>query len=124
MNSDALNIAVREVLQSTTEKRKINRIVVFRDGVSEGQFEMAINVELRAIKNAIAQVIPTATERPKVTFLIATKQHNKRFYEKLEKIENTKVGDMVVDKVTRQDVPEFYLQSHHPIKVCLQTFLL
>lgn len=51
--------------------------------------------------------------------MIATKRHFKRFYELAagDKLENTKPGQSVVGRVTRSDVQEFYLQTHHPLFV-------
>ena len=54
---------------------------------------------------------------PKITFVVATKLHDKRFYrEQNNAITNTMPGDVVDAKVVRTDVPEFYLQSHFPLK--------
>lgn len=55
---------------------------------------------------------------PKITFLIATKLHNKRFYriDNKKTIVNTAPGDVVDSGVTRSDVGEFFQQTYFPLK--------
>jgi eukaryotic translation initiation factor 2C len=58
-----------------------------------------------------------AEKTPKVTFIVGTKRHSKRFFRiDQDGISNTKAGDVVNGGVTRQDIQEFFLQSHHPIQ--------
>ena len=54
---------------------------------------------------------------PRISFIIATKRHSKRFYRADNKIiSNTQPGDVVASGVTQTEVSEFFLQSHHPLK--------
>ncbi|CAD5228612.1 unnamed protein product [Bursaphelenchus okinawaensis] len=97
-------------------KRPIKRVLIVRDGLSEGQFEYAIKKELPAIREAFKEVFGQQSNI-KFTFIVAIKRHNKRFYEVYNgQIQNTKVGHVVDSKVTRTDITEFYLQSHNPLR--------
>ncbi|CAD5227766.1 unnamed protein product [Bursaphelenchus okinawaensis] len=96
--------------------RQIKRVLIVRDGISEGQLEYAVKNELPAIKKAFSDAFGPQSNI-KFTFVVATKMHNKRFYEFVNgQIQNTKVGDVIDSKVVRTDITEFYLQSHHPLK--------
>ncbi|CAD5235074.1 unnamed protein product [Bursaphelenchus xylophilus] len=97
------------------QEREIKRILIIRDGLSEGQFAMALDSELRAIKRGLVK----AGVDSKVTFVVCSKRHNKRFFvTKNGKIENPPVGAVIRDKVTRTDVKEFFLLSHNPVRGC------
>ncbi|KAI6175526.1 Piwi domain protein [Aphelenchoides bicaudatus] len=111
-----LQIAVKRIVETASKNgRQTKRVVVFRDGISEGQFEMAIEKELPAIRQGIVDADPTLSS--KITFIVATKNHNKRvFREKGRQITSSAIGDCVETKIVREDVVEFYLQSHSPVK--------
>ncbi|KAJ3124751.1 hypothetical protein HK098_000897 [Nowakowskiella sp. JEL0407] len=53
-----------------------NRVIFYRDGVSEGQFEEILLHELPAIRKALANM---TTNTPKITFFIMSKRHHVRF---------------------------------------------
>lgn len=81
--------------------RKPTRLVIIRDGISEGQYKMAMERELHAIYAGYEEGMISIGEEdlakqvPKVTFLIATKRHNKRFFRvEKGKICNTMPGDV------------------------------
>ncbi|KAK3015706.1 hypothetical protein RJ639_006202 [Escallonia herrerae] len=57
-------------------KVKPKNIVVFCDGVSEGQFDMVLNEELLDLKNAIYE----EHYRPKITLVVAQKRHQTRLF--------------------------------------------
>lgn len=100
--------------------RTPTRVIIVRDGLSEGQMQMAVRAELPAIKQGYRDAVAGGQAEPKFTFAVATKQHNKRFFlfnnNNKNTLENTKPGNAVVSKVTRSDVNEFYLQTHQPLK--------
>ncbi|KAJ0446175.1 putative Piwi domain, ribonuclease H-like superfamily [Helianthus annuus] len=62
-------------------KVKPNKIVVYRDGVSDGQFEMVLNKEMVDMKKAIY----TEHYRPFVTFVVAQKRHTTRLSEQRQR---------------------------------------
>uniref|UniRef100_A0A915DKG8 Piwi domain-containing protein n=1 Tax=Ditylenchus dipsaci TaxID=166011 RepID=A0A915DKG8_9BILA len=53
-------------------------IFVLRDGLSEGQFAMAVDEELKAIKRGSAEF--DSEYHPKFVFVIGTKRHFKKFF--------------------------------------------
>ncbi|KAI6205223.1 hypothetical protein M3Y94_00768400 [Aphelenchoides besseyi] len=122
INQESLTNAVANIVAlAVKNNRRPKRIIVVRDGLSEGQMSMAASTELPAIRAGWRQGVPansaTANLNCKITFVVCTKQHNKRFYRDNGKdITNTCPGDVIDSSVTRSDQPEFYLQAHYPLK--------
>jgi len=93
------------------------RILVYRDGVSEGQFNIVRVEEKPLIMEAFKEFsTPTAKYRPKLTIVICGKRHHTRFY---PTDENSAAGDgnplpgTVVDRgVTAIYDFDFFLQAH------------
>ena len=56
--------------------RKPERILMFRDGVSEGQFLTVLSRELRAIQAACSQL--QEGYQPPITYLVVQKRHHTR----------------------------------------------
>ena len=105
-----------------------SRIVIYRDGVSESQFESVVKTEIGAIHEAI-ESFGFNSEYTKVTMIICQKRHHTRFYyhdkpsygsnEPL--ITNACPGicvDMTGDRnsIVSQHNGEFYITSHSPIQ--------
>jgi len=58
-------------------------ILVYRDGVSEGQYDIVRLTELPAIQKACSEVYPTTQTKqglPRMTVIIVGKRHHTRFY--------------------------------------------
>ncbi|KAI1707446.1 piwi domain-containing protein [Ditylenchus destructor] len=88
---------------------------VLRDGLSEGQFAMAIEIELEAIRKGCRMA--SSTYNPEITFVIGTKRHFKRFFAVRDgRVENLAPGSVITEKFVRADCPEFFMQSHFPLK--------
>ncbi|CAL4060431.1 unnamed protein product, partial [Meganyctiphanes norvegica] len=95
--------------------RKPQRIIVYRDGVSESEFEKVLSSELLAIRKA-CESFP-GRYRPGITFIVLQKQTHTRLYCQNE---NDGVGDAknippgtVVDcDITSPWYTEFYLAAH------------
>ncbi|KAK5983142.1 hypothetical protein GCK32_001347 [Trichostrongylus colubriformis] len=99
-------------------------VVITRDGVSEGQYRMVIEDELFAIKVACEEygnVHGRESWKPRFTVVVTTKRHNARFFVEKRGIENPKPATVVDTDVVRNDITEFYMQSHHPVQA---SFLL
>lgn len=92
------------------------RILVYRDGVSEGQFLTVVGEELPAIKAAFKK-FNTAKDRyqPKLTIVICGKRHHTRFYppeaENADSNGNPKAGTVVDRGVTAIYNFDFFLQG-------------
>ncbi|KAF2220482.1 Piwi domain-containing protein [Elsinoe ampelina] len=127
---DALKDMVVERLQlwRTKNNNKLpTRIIVYRDGVSDGQFQLVLQHERTAINQAITAMYAGAP-RPQMAIIVVTKRHHTRFYPtKREDMDtsgkdkktnvmmttgNCKPG-LVVDRgVTDPEVYDFFLQPH------------
>lgn len=89
-------------------------IIVFRDGVSEGQWYMARQEEAKAWKEAIASIKP-GTDIP-MTYIVCMKRHHVRFFPQkdadADRSGNLPAGMVVDTKVVHPYGFDFYLQSH------------
>jgi len=90
-------------------------VFVLRDGLSEGQHMMAFDDEMVAIRSAFKEIDPGYN--PKIIFVIGTKRHYKKFFAlRNGAVENLAPGSVIAEKFIRSDLPEFFMQSHYPIK--------
>jgi eukaryotic translation initiation factor 2C len=90
-----------------------NKIVVFRDGVSDNQFDMALNEELLDLKMAFQ----TIKYYPTITLIVAQKRHQTRFFPDSTR-DGCSTGNVspgtVVDKIIVHPFEfDFYLCSHY-----------
>ena len=91
-------------------KVKPEKIVVFRDGVSEGQFDMVLNEELLDIKRAIQ----TENYCPTITLIVARKRHLTRMFPHERNFNgNVPPGTVVDTTVVHLSEFDFYLCSHY-----------
>jgi hypothetical protein len=98
-------------------------LLIYRDGVSEGQYSQVLNQELPLIRNACRQKYPATMTKeglPKITVVICGKRHHTRFYptkvENADRSSNCEPGTVVDRGVTEAGVWEFFIQPH----ACLQ----
>ncbi|KAK5746930.1 hypothetical protein LTR17_000561 [Elasticomyces elasticus] len=93
------------------EKRLPQRILFYRDGVSEGQYDMAWNDLHR----------DQAKVEPEITAVIVIKRHHTRFYPKTtgshERVAggNCPPGTTIDASITSPYYLDFFLQSHNPL---------
>ncbi|XP_077489283.1 protein argonaute-2-like [Amblyomma americanum] len=97
------------------------RIVFYRDGVSEGQFLEVRNHEVSAIRLACAEMCPTETYEPPLTFIVVQKRHHTRFMpandrDGVGKCRNVPPGTTVDSVVTHPLDFDFFLCSHFGIQ--------
>lgn len=89
------------------------KVIVFRDGVSEGQFDLVLAQELPQIRQAFRSL---KNCKPKLTIAICGKRHHARFYptrtQDADRTSNTKAGTIVDQGVTSVYDFDFYLQAH------------
>ncbi|WWD21504.1 hypothetical protein CI109_105990 [Kwoniella shandongensis] len=95
-------------------RAKPQKIIMFRDGVSEGQYGQCAEIERGRILDACREL--DARYRPKVTFVICAKRHNMRFFATSEQDKdrtgNLPPGTCVDTHVTHPYAFDFYLQAH------------
>jgi eukaryotic translation initiation factor 2C len=108
--------------------RKFNKvlpenIIIYRDGVSEGQYQLVLESELPLIRSACRRTYPaTATDQgfPRITIIVCGKRHHTRFYPTEErdadKSSNCSPGTIIDRGVTEVRNWDFFLQPH----ICLQ----
>ncbi|XP_003367703.1 eukaryotic translation initiation factor 2C 3 [Trichinella spiralis] len=95
-------------------------IIVYRDGVSEGQFMQVLEEELSALRRACKSV--ATNYRPLITFIVVQKRHHARFFCCDEAAargrgKNIPAGTVIDRVVTSPDEYDFFLCSHHGIQV-------
>ncbi|KAJ6510612.1 argonaute-like protein [Mycena sanguinolenta] len=100
------------------KKNKVlpERIIVFRDGVSEGQFDIVLREEKAQILEAFQKLSGPEPYRPVFSIVICGKRHHARFYPTHSNFAdvkgNTRPGTVVDKGVTAVFDFDFYLQAH------------
>ncbi|KAF0528624.1 Piwi-domain-containing protein [Gigaspora margarita] len=94
--------------------RKPDRIVFYRDGVSDGQFAQVLKSEIEAIKGACQGL--ESEYKPTITFIVVQKRHHTRFFP-IDKRDADRTGNCLPGTVIESDIThpyqfDFYLQSH------------
>lgn len=94
-------------------------LLVYRDGVSEGQYATVLEIELPLLRKACAELYPppdTKKGLPHITIIIVGKRHHTRFYpttvSDADRSSNPKNGTVVDRAVTEARNWDFFLQSH------------
>ncbi|OJT04969.1 Protein argonaute-2 [Trametes pubescens] len=93
------------------------RVLVYRDGVSEGQFKIVLDEEMPEIKAAFARFsAPGRPYNPRLTIVICGKRHHTRFFptDAIHAAQdgNPKPGTVVDRGVTAVYEYDFFLQAH------------
>lgn len=98
-------------------------ILVYRDGVSEGQYQKVVDEEVPLLREACTEVYTPADRKkglPRMTVVIVSKRHHTRFYPTSERdadrSSNNQAGTVVDRGVTEAGTWDFYLQSHAAIQ--------
>ncbi|MQM08404.1 hypothetical protein Taro_041262 [Colocasia esculenta] len=101
--------------------QKPQRIIFYRDGVSEGQFYQVLLYELDAIRKACASLEPNY--QPPVTFVVVQKRHHTRLFannhadqHSTDRSGNILPGTVVDSKICHPTEFDFYLCSHAGIQ--------
>lgn len=102
---------------SRTGSRIVTRVVFYRDGVSEGQFEEVANKEIALIYQAFDKMEKAVGVRPKLTFIVVGKKHHIRFFPERrlgDQTGNAVPGTVVDTQITTSDpnLFDFYMCSH------------
>ena len=95
--------------------RKPEKIIYFRDGVSEGQFDDILNREISAIQRACRSL--EDGYEPGITFLVVQKRHNTRLFPEnprdgVGRMGNVPPGTVVDTEITHPTETSFFLASH------------
>jgi eukaryotic translation initiation factor 2C len=98
-------------------------ILVYRDGVSESQYQTVLNEEVPLLRRACRDMYPPADQGkglPRLTLVVVGKRHHTRFYASREgdadQSSNPRPGTVVDRSVTEARTWDFFLQSHAAIQ--------
>jgi hypothetical protein len=125
MITDLAEMMIERLLRYQEVSRTLpDRVYVFRDGVSEGQFDAVIKEELPKIIDAFGRVKPKGGPqgkpyRPLLTIIICGKRHHVRNWPgdaSADKNGNTRPGTVVDQGITAVFDFDFYLQAHSGIQ--------
>jgi len=101
-----------------TSRHQPEKIIYFRDGVSEGQFEQILNSEISAIQAACKSL--HEDYEPGITFVIVQKRHHTRFFpenpKEAVKSGNILPGTVVDELITHPTQQSYFLASHEGIQ--------
>ncbi|KAG2034653.1 Piwi domain-containing protein [Suillus americanus] len=93
-----------------------DRVFVYRDGVSEGQFNTVLEEELPKMLEAFKRVPQKKPYRPLLTIIICGKRHHAKFWPTdsrfADRNGNTRPGTVVDRGITAVFDFDFYLQAH------------
>ena len=99
---------------------KPTRIIFYRDGISEGQFDKLQFIELNAIREACMKL--ENGYQPGITYIVVQKRHHTRLFcadkkEQSGKSGNIPPGTTVDNDITHPTEFDFFLCSHAGIQV-------
>lgn len=106
-------------LQQTTKKP--HKIIFYRDGVSEGEIQKVMSMEVTAIRRACTSL--GDDYKPQITFLVVQKRHHTRFFPVNPndcydtKNYNLPAGTVIDQTIVHPFETEFILLSHASILV-------
>ena len=98
-------------------------LLIYRDGVSEGQYDIVLDQELPLLRKACKETYPASDTKkglPRMSIIIVGKRHNTRFYpvkkEDADRSTNPPNGTVVDRGVTEARNWDFFLQAHAAIQ--------
>ncbi|OIT40115.1 PREDICTED: protein argonaute 4A-like [Nicotiana attenuata] len=103
---------IRELLvdfYSSSNKVKPEHIIIFRDGVSESQFNQVINTELDQIIEACNHL--DENWFPKFTVVVAQKNHHTKFFQ-TNSPDNVLPGTVIDNAICHPKNNDFYMCAH------------
>lgn len=103
---------IRELMldfYTSSGKRKPDQIIIFRDGVSESQFNQVLNVELDQIIEACKFLDEKWS--PKFVVIVAQKNHHTKFFQP-NSPDNVQPGTVIDNKICHPRNNDFYLCAH------------
>eukprot|EP00250_Pteridium_aquilinum_P017282 c23547_g3_i1 orf=275-2986(+) len=91
--------------------RRPKQVIIFRDGVSESQFEQVLRDEYLAFKKAFKKIDKSGTYEPKITLIVVQKRHHTRFFPATGG-GNVQPGTIVDASLCHPRDYDFYLCAH------------
>ncbi|KAG2360248.1 ribonuclease H-like domain-containing protein [Suillus spraguei] len=117
MITDLTDMMIERLMFYNKKNRTLpDRVFVYRDGVSEGQFNTVLEEELPKMLEAFKRVPQTKSYRPTLSIVICGKRHHAKFWptdsQFADRNGNTRPGTVVDRGVTAVFDFDFYLQAH------------
>ncbi|XP_012275649.1 piwi-like protein Ago3 [Orussus abietinus] len=116
-NQELIDLLKVCLVSSVNEYRKKNncypdRIILYRDGVGDGQLETVAKYEVKQLRMAFSLIDPSYA--PKMSIVIVQKRINTRLFSMNgRKLDNPQPGTIVDTTVTRRCLYDFFLISQH-----------
>ena len=101
------------IFYDKNDQKYPKRILIFRDGVTEGQYAAALHYEHNAVLQACERL--EKGYRPRILMCICAKRHRTRFFGRKQDVDSTGnlPSGLVVDRsVTHPYAFDFFLQAH------------
>lgn len=119
----------KRMFEFVKKTKKVPRhIIVFRDGVSESQYQAIMAEELQQVKDSIAKMYTDTPAVPKLTFILCVKRHHVRMFpnaraDAVGKSMNVAPGSVVDSHVAHPEHFDFWLMSHFGLQgTCRPTY--
>ncbi|CAF3650729.1 unnamed protein product [Rotaria sordida] len=112
---DKMVIDLLQVFADSCGDRLPNKIVFYRDGVDEGQYQKVLDNEVIKIKHACC-IVYRDKPLPKLAFIVVKKRHNTRFflYDNNQTM-NVQAGTVIDQNIIHPTQFDFYLCSQAAI---------
>ncbi|KAI2487016.1 Piwi multi-domain protein [Pyrenophora tritici-repentis] len=109
-----------ELWKKRNQNRLPNKVIVYRDGVSEGDYGNVLNKECESFEAAFDKLYGKE-KHPKLSFIIVGKRHHTRFYPTQPgdadvRTGNPKAGTIVDRGVTGEKLFDFFLIAHQGLQ--------
>jgi hypothetical protein len=113
--------------QKKHQNKLPTKIVIYRDGVSEGQYALVLKYELPSFEAAFAKKYGKKEQWPKVSIIVVGKRHHTRFYPTCKEDAdfnpqtgkgswNPQPGTVVDRGIAGKILREFWLQAHQGLQ--------
>lgn len=98
-----------------------NKVIIYRDGVSEGQYSIVLDEEYPSFVAAFDELYGPVAKHPKVSIIVVGKRHHTRFYPTSIQHADGRTGNCqpgtVVDRgVTGERLFDFFLVAHQGLQ--------
>ncbi|XP_039213295.1 piwi-like protein 1 isoform X1 [Crotalus tigris] len=109
---DGLKVCLQAALRTwySYNEHMPTRIIVYRDGVGDGQLKTLVSYEIPQFLECLKTV--GADYRPKLTVIVVKKRVNSRFFAEIDgKLQNPPPGTIIDLEVTRPEWYDFFIVS-------------
>lgn len=112
---DRMVVELLRLFANSCGNRLPTKIVFYRDGVDDGQYQKVLAYEVNKIK-AACRIVYGNLPQPLLTFIVVKKRHNTRFFvrENNQK-SNVEAGTVIDQQITHPTQFDFYLCSQSAI---------